>query len=320
MKNILMFHNNWITYDYKDLTVNEYPNKNFTPTTLEDALVRQAKSIFNDVKPIVFLSGGIDSQAIALGFILAELEVEYVYIRLSFCNYYDQQDYFFATQFCKKHNINLKIIDLEFDKDSLRDFLLEQDYFNTPTGTGTIFLLEGIRRYKGDGIPILGDGKLVFENINNKCKGIFKKPGLALSYGIKLENQILFDFHYNYIFQYYEHIHRTTPEIQYLSKMEAKNLIYTKLGFPFRPKLSGWEFLDDTGDYSSLSVIDWSNDHSEEARITRGINAIVNKLDLSEKYTTKLINSVIKNKLKKQEIDNNNYITLYEFDTKYYYD
>ena len=300
-----MFHNDWITYDYKDLTINEYPNKDFIPTTFQDALIRQAKAIYSDVKPTVFLSGGIDSQAIALGFILAELEVEYVYIRLSFCNYYDQQDYFFATQFCKKHNINLKIIDLEFDKNSLRDFLLEKDYFNTSTGTGTIFLLEGIRRYKGDGIPILGDGKLVFENINNKCKGLFKKPGLALSYGIKLENQILFDYYYNYIFQYYEHIHRTTPELQYLSKMEAKNLIYTKLDFPFRPKLSGWEFLDDTGDYSSLSAIDWSNDHSWKARLTRGINVIVEKLDLPKEY--------IDYKLENQKRNSTRFITLYEF-------
>ena len=83
-----MFHNDWITYDYKNLTINEYPNKDFIPTTFQDALIRQAKAIYSDVKPTVFLSGGIDSQAIALGFILAELEVEYVYIRLSFCNYY----------------------------------------------------------------------------------------------------------------------------------------------------------------------------------------------------------------------------------------
>lgn len=26
-----MFHNDWITYDYKDLTINEYPNKDLFP-------------------------------------------------------------------------------------------------------------------------------------------------------------------------------------------------------------------------------------------------------------------------------------------------
>ena len=79
-----MYHNNWFEYDYKDFKINEYPNKNFTPTTFEDALVRQAKTIFDDVNPTVFLSGGIDSQAVALGFILAKLDVEYVYIRPSY--------------------------------------------------------------------------------------------------------------------------------------------------------------------------------------------------------------------------------------------
>ena len=284
-----MFHNDWITYDYEDLTINEYPNKDFSPTTFQDALIRQAKVIYNDVEPTVFLSGGIDSQAVALGFILANLDVEYVYIRPSYCGHYNELDYFFVTQFCNKHKIDLKIIDLEFDKDSLRDFLLEHDYFDTGTGSGTIFLLEGIKRHKG-GTPITADGHFVFERDGDICRGVFKKPGLTLSQGIRIEEQILFDLYYNYMFQYYEYMHRTTPEIQYLTKMESKNLIYTQLGLPFRPKLGGWEFLNESPDYSSHSVIDWSNDHSPlireklSKRLARGIAVIVEKLDLPKEY------------------------------------
>ena len=304
-----MYHNNWFDYDLKDFKINEYPNVNYTPTTLEDALVRQAKTIYNDLKPAVFISGGIDSQAMALGFIQAELDVEYVYIRPSYYGSYNKQDYFFAEQFCKKHNINLKIIDLEFDKDSLKDFLFKHDFFNTITGSGTIFLLEGIRQYKGDGIPLTSDGHFIFDNTDNnefyhhpKCRGKFK-----FDPAINMDNQILFIFYYNYILQYYEYMHRTTPEIQYLAKMEAKNLIYTQLGFPFRPKMSGWEFLHDDGDYSSLSTIDWSNDHGRQARITKGINVIVEKLGISENY--------IKDKFEGQkDYINNVFITLYEFD------
>ena len=85
-----MFHNDWITYDYEDLTINEYPNKDFSPTTFQDALIRQAKVIYNDVEPTVFLSGGIDSQAVALGFILANLDVEYVYIRTIYHGHYNK--------------------------------------------------------------------------------------------------------------------------------------------------------------------------------------------------------------------------------------
>ena len=102
MENILMFHNDWITYDYKNLVINEYPNKYFTPSTFQDALIRQAKVIYKDV-PTVFLSGGIDSQAIALGFIMANLDVEYVYIRPSYHGHYNKLDYLFVTQFCSKH-------------------------------------------------------------------------------------------------------------------------------------------------------------------------------------------------------------------------
>jgi len=303
-----MFHNDWITYDYKDLTINEYPNKDFIPTTFQDALIRQAKAIYNDVEPTVFLSGGIDSQAIALGFILANLDVEYVYIRPSYCGHYNELDYFFVTQFCNKHNIDLKIIDLEFNQDSLRDFLLEHNYFDTGTGSGTIFLLEGIKRHKG-GTPITADGHFVFERDGDICRGVFKKPGLTLSQGIRVEEQILFDLYYNYIFQYYEHMHRTTPEIQYLTKMESKNLIYTQLGLPFRPKLSGWEFLDEEGNYPNLSVIDWSNDHSWMARLTRGVNVMVDKLGVPEKF--------IEHKLNNQRSDSSRFVTLYEFQTKY---
>ena len=303
-----MFHNDWITYDYEDLTINEYPNKDFIPTTFQDALIRQAKAIYNDVEPTVFLSGGIDSQAIALGFILANLNVEYVYIRPSYCGHYNELDYFFVTQFCNKHNIDLKIIDLEFNQDSLRDFLLEHSYFDTGTGSGTIFLLEGIKRHKG-GTPITADGHFVFERDGDICRGVFKKPGLTLSQGIRVEEQILFDLYYNYIFQYYEHMHRTTPEIQYLTKMESKNLIYTQLGLPFRPKLSGWEFLDEEGNYPNLSIIDWSNDHSWMARLTRGVNVMVDKLGVPEKF--------IEHKLNNQRSDSSRFVTLYEFQTKY---
>ena len=303
-----MFHNDWITYDYEDLTINEYPNKDFIPTTFQDALIRQAQVIYNDVEPTVFLSGGIDSQAIALGFILANLDVEYVYIRPSYCGHYNELDYFFVTQFCNKHNINLKIIDLEFNQDSLRDFLLEHNYFDTGIGSGTIFLLEGIKRHKG-GTPITADGHFVFERDGDICRGVFKKPGLTLSQGIRVEEQILFDFYYNYIFQYYEHMHRTTPEIQYLTKMESKNLIYTQLGLPFRPKLSGWEFLDEEGNYPNLSIIDWSNDHSWMARLNRGVNIMVDKLGVPEKF--------IEHKLNNQRSDSSRFVTLYEFQTKY---
>ena len=303
-----MFHNDWITYDYEELTINEYPNKDFIPTTFQDALIRQAKAIYSDVKPTVFLSGGIDSQAIALGFILANLDVEYVYIRPSYCGHYNELDYFFVTQFCNKHNIDLKIIDLEFNQDSLRNFLLEHNYFRTGTGSGTIFLLEGIKRHKG-GTPITADGHFVFERDGDICRGVFKKPGLTLSQGIRVEEQILFDLYYNYIFQYYEHMHRTTPEIQYLTKMESKNLIYTQLGLPFRPKLSGWEFLDEEGNYPNLSVIDWSNDHSWMARLTRGVNVMVDKLGVPEKF--------IEHKLNNQRSDSSRFVTLYEFQTKY---
>ena len=72
-----MYHKDWITYDYQTLEINEYPNKNFYPTTFKYALRKQAEVIAEDVKPAVFVSGGIDSQAIAYAFKLSNLTADY---------------------------------------------------------------------------------------------------------------------------------------------------------------------------------------------------------------------------------------------------
>jgi len=283
-----------------------YHDKEYYPTTFRDAIRRQAKAILNDVKPAVFVSGGIDSQTMAWAFNTFVHDVDYVYIRSSYCGQYNELEYFFVSQFCKRHHINLQIIDLEFDKSSLRDFLLESDYFNTPVGSGTVFRLEGIRRYEGDGVPVIAVSNFAFVNDGSLCKGIFRKPGTGLSYGIPLNEQIIFDQHSNYIFQCYEHYHKIIPELQYLKRIESKNIIYTNMGFPFRPKMSGWEFLDEKNDYSTLSTIDWSNDHGKNARFVRGIEVIVDVLDLPKEY--------IGMKLEHQKDDSDNFVTLYEFE------
>jgi len=94
-----MFHNDWITYDYNNLTVNEYPNKNFHPTTFKTALKEQSLVIAQDVKPAVFVSGGIDSQAIAFGFKSLNIDADYIYIRSSYNGHYDKLEYFFVNEF-----------------------------------------------------------------------------------------------------------------------------------------------------------------------------------------------------------------------------
>jgi hypothetical protein len=101
-------------------------------------------------------------------------------------------------------------------------------------------------------------------------------------------------------------MHQTTPEIQVLPEYEAKNLSYTKLGFPFRPKLSGWEFLCEE-DYSKLSTVDWSNDHSKFARLANGAETILKAVGLPV--------SLAKNK--PAYVDSDCYVELYKFETEH---
>lgn len=297
------FHKDWLYYDYQDLIVNKYPLGD-TPVSLIDALKKQAKTIHEEIEnPIVFMSGGIDSQAVALAF-KGLKNVRYVFICPTFEGRKCETEYFFATQFAQKHDIPLEIVEEEYDRDSLKAFLEEKNFWNTGTGAGTIFQLPVIERERKNGYPITADGHFVYERRGERCYGTFKKPGLVLSQGIKLENQILFDFYAPYMFMYYEQAHIENPELQYHKKIEAKNLIYNELGFPFRPKLSGWEFLIDM---EHLPVVDWSNDHSYLTRSgMRGPEVIAKLLDIPKE--------VVQNKLSIQfSSDSSRYITLYEF-------
>lgn len=300
-------NNGWYFYDYENFVI----KKRIPYTDVKDissSLKSQALEICLDHKPLVFLSGGIDSQVMALAFLMIDSNATYIYIRPSLNKKYNETEYFYVKNFAKKYKIDLKIIELDFSIDSLKDFLIETNYFNSPVGTGTVFLLEGIERTKKiyEGTPITADGHFVFMRNGKVCSGSFKKPGLLLSEGIKVENQILFDFYSSHMFAFYEFIHRNTPEYQWPSKMEAKNIFYNNLGLPLRPKMSSWEFIDQYNDYSTLSTIDWSNDHSEKARHVLGISALCDTLKLDT-------NLIIKKK-RLQKDDTNRFVKLYEFD------
>ncbi len=313
----MKFYNDWISYDYKDLVVDQYPPENTPPDmSMHFYLYKQAKAIAAEVEnPIVFVSGGIDSQAVAKAFKNIP-GTRFIFICPIFreengTEHICKEELFYAKSFAKQNGIELEIVQEIYTQDSLRDFLEERNFWNTGTGAGTIFQLPVIERERKNGYPITADGHFIFTREGSKCSGIFKKPGLVLSEGIKLENQILFDFYAPYMFFFYEMKHRATPELQYKKRIEAKNLIYTDLGFPLRPKLSGWEFLLGPLGISlkGLSTIDWSNDHSRAVRqhLPRGPEVIGKLLHISK--------DVIKNKLKIQrENDQSRYIQLYEFE------
>ena len=322
-----MFYNDWLTYDLptKDICINHYPYEDYNPTTYQDALVRQCKSIAEDIKPAIFVSGGVDSHAAALGFKWADVDADFVHIRNSFNGNICEVEWEFTKAFAKKHDIDLKVIDMDYTQDSLIDFMMESEYFEDGKGSGSVFTAAGNLKYmeQYDGYPVGTDGHFRFENEGNIHRGVFKKPGLvfgtqhhvAAHTGHEYNNWgapvILMPYYAPYLFQYFEMMHRTTPELKILSVMESKSLIYTELGLRLRPKLSNYEFLDMENNYRSLSTLDFADDHSQNARFERGPSVIVKAMGFEGKEAEELVSL----KMKKQKGEGETRrVVLYEFE------
>jgi hypothetical protein len=323
-----VFYNDWLTYDlatawsqqggkfgeYRGLTdmwINHYPYEDYKPTTYQDALIRQCKAIAENFKPAIFVSGGVDSHAAALGFKWADVGADFVHVRNSFNGHTCEVEWEFTKAFAKKHDIDLKVIDMEYTQDSLTDFMLECEYFENGQGSGCIFTLAGMLKYmeQYDGYPVGTDGLFKFENEGNIRRGVFKKPGVVFTTGHHVAAHtgyqynnwgspvILMLYYAPYLLQYFEYKHRTTPELKILNKVAAKTLVYHELGLQLRPKLSNYEFLDLENDYRSLAVVDLSNDHSQYARYERGPNVIVKAMG----FTGDKAKELISQKLEYQE-------------------
>ena len=286
-----------------DMWVNHYPYEDYNPTTYQDALVRQCKAIAEDVKPAIFVSGGVDSHAAALGFKWADVDADFVHIKNSFNGHICEVEWEYAKSFAKRYDIDLKVINMEYDKDSLRDFMIESEYFEDAKNSGSVFTSAGELKYmeKYDGHPIGTDCHFKFENEGNIHRGIIKKPSMvggtcnhiAAHTGYEYDNWgapvILMPYYAPYLFQYFEMKHRTSPELRILNKIESKVLIYSELGLPLRPKLSSYEFLDLENDYRSLSTIDFSDDHSKNARFEQGPSVIMKALGFKGDEVKELI-------------------------------
>jgi len=322
-----VFYNDWLMYDLSttEMMIKDYPYKDYNPTTYQDALIRQCKAIAENFKPAIFVSGGVDSHAAALGFKWADVGADFVHIRNSFNGHICEVEWEFTKAFAKKHDIDLKVIDMDYTQDSLIDFMMESEYFEDGKGSGSVFTSAGMNKYmeKYDGHPVGTDGHFRFENEGNIHRGVFKKPGLvfgtqhhvAAHTGHEYDNWgspiILMPYYAPYLFQYFEFKHRTTPELKILNNMESKILIYHELGIQLRPKLSNYEFLDMDNDYRSLSVVDLSNDHSEFARYERGPNVIVKAMGFEGEEAEELVSL----KMKKQKGEGETRrVVLYEFE------
>lgn len=304
------FYNDWCEYIENDVVVKNYP-KQHKHFTYKDALVQQAIDIYDSTGiKTIFISGGIDSQTKALGYILAGIDCKIVFIRNTFNQKTNNRELFYAKSFCEKYGKELHIFDVDYTKDSLEEMLFEQNYFISSVGSGNIFQYDGIRKYiqQYDDDIVVGIGYFFMNRNKNICYGCFLKPNHGLMTGLDMSRILLFDTYSPNVFKYYEYVHKNTPEIQFLEKYAGKNLSYIELGMPLRPKLSSWEFLDTENDYFKLSSIDWADDHSPRARLTTGPKVICKTMG----YKEEILSMIEKNRT----FDTTNfYCKLYEFET-----
>lgn len=309
-----MFYNDWLIYKNNKIIISKDYKNYKSQLTLIDSLKKQAQNIYDSInnKLVFFLSGGIDSQTKLLGFIKSNIPIEVVFIRTFYNGRYNIFEEFYVKCFCKKYKINYHTFDVYYNLETIQELLLTKNYFNSSIGSGVIFQLDGIEKYikKYGGIPVTSHGHFIFKRYDNTCSGLFWKPDIGLLEGIDINNHIIFDIYDMELFKFYENFHKSNLEIQFLKKIEAKNLFYMLLDIPFRPKLSGWEFLDKNHDYSKLSSIDFSNDHSKNARLYTGIEAILDTLNIFSEKRNHLMSS------KPKYNENDCFIKLYNFETK----
>lgn len=305
------FLDDWCVLENGDTILKKYPTE-FKHTTYKDALRQQAIDIYESSGiNTIFISGGIDSQTKALGFILAGIDCNIVFIKTTFEDKSNDRELFYAEEFCKKYNKELNIFEVVYTRDSLEQMLFDKDYFTTSIGSGNIIQYDAIKKYTDmyDEDIIVSIGYFFMNREKDICYGSFLKPNFGYMVGIDTSRVLLFDTYSTNLYKYYEYVHKNTKEIQFLERFAGKNLSYTELGMPLRPKLASWEFLDDENDYFKLSSIDWADDHSAMARLTVGPHVILKRLGYNRKIREEILSK------RPQFNPQDCYLKLYEFKT-----
>lgn len=302
------FYNNWIEIKNYKMILNEYLDlKPFE--NLEQNLIHQSKYIYENFDNLVIsVSGGIDSQTAAYGFIKSKLPVKYLFLKIWFEGNYNKEDYFYTKEFCEENNIKFEVFEYEFTKEILEDLILKENYFNSPRGFGTLLQLHCFDKYKENNqkLNIVGaPGNFLFERNANICKGLMPNFSNGVTTGWNEKNYISYFYYTPLIFRYYEKIHKKDRRLQYLNNYQPKNLAYTELGFPLRPKLHSWEQHHKTKDYKNHTLIDIGNDKGPRMEMNKGAQHILLE---SLGYSKNFKENILRNKPHKKE-----YIELYSF-------
>jgi len=190
--NIELSKNNHMVWGYNDIPWSnrknlydhffiKYGKIKSVPKNFREACINTAKEIAEraknlNKKPLIYYSGGIDSESIIAAFIEAGLDFSIAHIKYS--PRFNQHEYFYVKKFIKKYDLNL----LEFDVNPI-EFLSTEKLFSKAVRDNarlieTHLLTSITEKVKNDFFPILDHpGTMLYRknpNLNEKSEWAWK--------------------------------------------------------------------------------------------------------------------------------------------------
>lgn len=277
----------WITYtDTGEQVIRSYSGALTDDSSYLDALTYQAQQIFAHEKNItVFVSGGIDSQSAAMGFVHARLPVKYVHVNFSYDDEANHMERFFAFDFAGRNGIELTEFNYCMNRSRLADLVERENYFNTSAGLGGMIQMDCYRQYREthpDETMVIGIGNFLFTRTDRTCRGLIPALTRGQARGFDYNLFLPFNYYTPRICQYLERRHREDEALQFFAKYEPKHLAYSDLGLPLRPKLSSCEQLHGIDKYRDLTVIDFGSCQNYHIYPISGARLVAEKLGITD--------------------------------------
>lgn len=252
-KNLLTTKDNWFSWEDKNKVpiVKHYPLHTDCPESLSHALQLQAKTIFDDFKNhtlVCSLSGGIDSQQMAYGFIKSNLPVKYVYFMCTLNNR-PEKELIYVEEFGKKHNVKIDIIEKNFTKEELIDLTITSNFIRDgKIGTGYMLFNPLYKDFLSKHPNHLFLNSTIDFNFFRDEKRCYGGPyvGFDVLNDMTMVNTIPFNIYTTYLIQYYEYIHKNNRLMQFPKRFQPKHLAYTELGFDLREKIGQCDWFSES--------------------------------------------------------------------------
>ena len=321
-KSLFTTKDNWLYFSKTTAPVVNKYHSNGLHNSLTEALIAQAKCIYNDFKDrrvVISMSGGIDSQVAAFAFAKANLPVKYVYFHITFENR-PEKERIYVDEFAKRYEVDLEIINYNFSKHEFKNFLIKEKWHPEASPGFQLFRKcynDYLETYP-DTLFVRAPASFYYLREGCVCSGVLKFPIYLLGYMYTYCPQhVCFEFYSTHLFEYYESLHRKNKLLQFHKQFQAKNLAYTELGFDLREKLATPDWFDDDFHKTfNRTSIDFASDLGDIFDLKDTANNI---LKYVYDYSNEQIASILRNRAVKKEKNSEKLKTLitnlYSFET-----